>query len=88
MSEENVKVTSTIIETTNLNSNVEVEKEGVKQTVMTISCTLSQNSVANIQTYVVNQPLFLENSEVVVAEVTKFRNKATEVAKTLNCFIL
>lgn len=83
-----VKVTSTIVETTNLNSNVEVEKDGVKQTVMTISCTLSQNSVANIQTYVVNQPLFLENSEAVVAEVTKFRNKATEVAKPLNCFVL
>ncbi|HFE9684225.1 TPA: hypothetical protein ACGA31_002736 [Clostridium perfringens] len=83
-----VKVTSTIIETTNLNSNVEVEKDGVKQTVMTISCTLSQNSVANIQTYVVNQPLFLENSQAVVAEVTKFRAKATEVAKPLNCFVL
>nr|WP_243157570.1 hypothetical protein [Clostridium perfringens] len=54
---------------------------------MTISCSLSQNSVANIQTYVTNQQLFLENSQAVVAEVTKFRNKATEVAKPLNCFV-
>ncbi|EOU2123253.1 TPA: hypothetical protein I9063_003311 [Clostridium perfringens] len=81
------KVTSTIIETTNLNSTVEVEKDGLKQPVMTINCSLSQNSVANIQTYVTNQQLFLENSQAVVAEVTKFRNKATEVAKPLNCFV-
>ncbi len=77
------KVTSVIIETT----TVEIEKDGLKQPVMTISCSLSQNSVANIQTYVTNQQLFLENSQAVVAEVTKFRNKATEVAKPLNCFV-
>ncbi|MBO3312865.1 hypothetical protein [Clostridium perfringens] len=82
------KVTSTIIETTNLNSTVDVEKDGLKQPVMTISCSLSQNSVANIQTYVTNKQLFLENSEAIVAEVTKFRAKATEVAKPLNCFVL
>lgn len=83
-----VKVTSIISETTNLTGTIEIEKEGMKQQVMTISCSLSENAVANIQTYVVNQPLFLENSQAVVAEVTKFRAKATEVAKPLNCFVL
>ncbi|EGT0683313.1 hypothetical protein IZT14_001705 [Clostridium perfringens] len=82
-----VKVTSIISETTNLTGTIEIEKEGMKQQVMTISCSLSENAVANIQTYVINQQLFLENSQAIVAEVTKFRNKATEVAKPLNCFV-
>lgn len=83
-----VKVTSTIVETTNLNGTIEIEKDGMNQQVMTISCSLSQNSVANIQTYVTNKQLFLENSQAVIAEVTKFRARATEVAKPLNCFVL
>ena len=81
------KVTSIISETTNLTGTIEIEKDGLKQQVMTISCSLSENAVANIQTYVINQQLFLENSQAIVAEVTKFRNKATEVAKPLNCFV-
>ncbi|MGU9138567.1 hypothetical protein ACV3XK_02185 [Clostridium perfringens] len=84
---EEVKVTSIISETINLTGTIEIEKEGMKQQVMTISCSLSENAVANIQTYVINQQLFLENSQAIVAEVTKFRNKATEVAKPLNCFV-
>ncbi len=83
-----VKVTSTIIETTNLNATIEVEKEGMKQQVMTISCSLSQNSVANVQPYVIDQKLFLENSAAIMQEVTKFKTRATEVAKPLNCFVL
>lgn len=81
------EVTSTILETTNLNSTIEVEKDGLKQLVMTISCSLAKNSVANIQTYVSNEQLFLENSEAIGVEVSKFKNKATEIAKPLNCFV-
>ncbi len=81
------KVTSTITESTNLNAVVEVEKDGVKQVVLNISCNLVQNSVSNIQTYVTNQPLFLENSQAVALKVQEFRAKATEVAKPLNCFV-
>ena len=87
MSEENVKVTSTITESTNLNGTVEVEKDGMKQTVFTMSCSLTQNTVANIQTYVTNMDLFLANSQLVQAEVLKFREKATQVGKGLNCFV-
>ncbi|HHD2882040.1 TPA: hypothetical protein ACOTJ2_002571, partial [Clostridium perfringens] len=70
------KVTSTITESTNLNGTVEVEKDGMKQTVLTMSCSLTQNTVANIQTYVTNMDLFLANSQLVQAEVIKFRDKA------------
>ena len=54
-----VKVTSIISETTNLTGTIEIEKEGMKQQVMTISCSLSENADANIQTYVIKQQLFL-----------------------------
>ncbi|HAT4337854.1 TPA: hypothetical protein I9094_000041 [Clostridium perfringens] len=81
------KVTSTITESTNLNGTVEVEKDGMKQTVLTMSCSLTQNAVANIQTYVTNMDLFLANSQLVQAEVLKFREKATQVGKGLNCFV-
>ena len=87
MSEENVKVTSTITESTNLNGTVEVEKDGMKQTVLTMSCSLTQNTVANIQTYVTNMDLFLANSQLVQTEVIKFREKASQVGKGLNCFV-
>ena len=87
MSEENVKVTSTITESTNLNGTVEVEKDGMKQTVLTMSCSLTQNNVANIQTYVTNMDLFLANSQLVQSEVLKFREKAAQVGKGLNCFV-
>ncbi|MGU8260792.1 hypothetical protein ACV3TM_15760 [Clostridium perfringens] len=87
MSEENVKVTSTITESMNLNGTVEIEKDGMKQTVLTMSCSLTQNTVANIQTYVTNIDLFLANSQLVQAEVLKFREKAAQVGKGLNCFV-
>ncbi|EHK2440936.1 hypothetical protein KCL46_000959 [Clostridium perfringens] len=87
MSEENVKVTSTITESTNLNGTVDVEKDGMKQTVLTMSCSLAQNTVVNIQTYVTNMDLFLANSQLVQTEVNKFKEKATEVGKGLNCFV-
>lgn len=82
-----VKVTSTISETTNLNGVVEVEKDGMKQQVMNMNCSLKENGVANIQTYVTNQDLFLANSTLVAAEVEKFRAKAVSVAKGLKCFV-
>lgn len=82
-----IKVISTITETTNLNGVVEVEKDGMKQQVMNMNCSLKENDVANIQTYVINMELFKANSTLVAAEVQKFRTKATEVAKGLNCFV-
>ena len=85
--ESTAKVTSTVTESTNLNGTVEVEKDGMKQTVLTMSCSLTQNTVANIQTYVTNMDLFLANSQLVQAEVIKFREKETEVGKSLNCFV-
>ncbi|MFQ7360661.1 MAG: hypothetical protein ACLRN7_08705 [Clostridium perfringens] len=81
------KVTSAITESTNLNGTVDVEKEGMKQTVLTMSCSLTRNTVVNIQTYVTNMDLFLANSQLVQAEVNKFKAKATEVGKSLNCFV-
>ncbi|EOU1111294.1 hypothetical protein AB8I94_000120 [Clostridium perfringens] len=85
--ESTAKVTSTITESTNLNGTVEIEKDGMKQTVLTMSCSLTQNTVANIQTYVTNMDLFLANSQHVQAEVIKFREKASQVGKGLNCFV-
>ena len=85
--ESTAKVTSTITESTNLNGTVDIEKDGMKQTALTMSCSLTQNTVANIQTYVVNMDLFLANTQLVQAEVQKFRTKATEVGKGLNCFV-
>ena len=59
----------------------------MKQTVLTMSCSLTQNTVANIQTYVTNMDLFLANSQLVQTEVIKFREKASQVGKGLNCFV-
>ncbi|WP_194190797.1 hypothetical protein [Clostridium chrysemydis] len=81
------KVSSDIKETTNLSGVINVEANGMNQQVMTIQCNLGENSVANIQTYVTNQELFLANSQQVSEEVQKFRTKAVEVAKGLNCFV-
>lgn len=82
-----IKVTSTINETTNLNGVIEIEKDGMKQQVMNMSCCLVENEVANLQTYVINKDLFLANSALIATEVQKFRTKVTEVAKGLNCFV-
>lgn len=87
MAEVNALVTSEINETTNLNGTVNVEVNGMKQQVMSMSCVLTEDSVANIQTYVTNMDLFQQNSQLVAAEVQKFRIKATDVAKGLNCFV-
>ncbi|ELC8458804.1 MAG: hypothetical protein ACLRYN_15450 [Clostridium perfringens] len=86
--ESTAKVTSTIIESTNLNGTVEIEKDGMKQTILTMNCSLTQNTIANIQTYPTNMDLFLANSQLVQVEVQKFRAKATEVGEGLNCFVL
>ncbi|HFD2036170.1 TPA: hypothetical protein ACF2DS_002911 [Clostridium perfringens] len=81
------KVTSEINETTNLNGVVNIEVNGIKKQVMNISCILTENSVANIQTFVTDMDLFQSNSQEVVKEVQKFRDKATQVGKGLNCFV-
>ncbi|MGG5463482.1 hypothetical protein ACQZHJ_18530 (plasmid) [Clostridium sp. B9] len=84
------KVTSTITESTNLNGTVEVEKDGMKQTVLTMSCNLTQNTVTNVQTYPTtpdNMKLFFDNQEAANAEVEKFRKIAKEKGKDLNCFV-
>lgn len=82
-----VKIKSTITESTNLAGAVYVTKNGSEQPIMNMNCSLSQNSVANIQTYVTNMDAFLTNSALVTSEVEKFRAKAIEVGKGLNCFI-
>lgn len=81
------KITSNIMETTNLNGTINAEVNGMQQQVMTMSCVLTEKSVANIQTFVSNQDLFLNNVEAVKAEVDKFKAKATEVANGLNSYI-
>ncbi|ELC8387340.1 hypothetical protein ACV3RA_02475 [Clostridium perfringens] len=81
------KVTSEINETTNLNGVVNIEVNGIKKQVMSMSCVLTENSVANIQTFVTDMDLFQSNSQEVVKEVEKFRSKATQVGKGLNCFV-
>lgn len=81
------KITSTITESTNLAGTVYIETNGAKQPIMNVNCSLSQNSVANIQTYVTNMDVFLANTQLVSAEVQKFREKASDVAKGLNCFV-
>ena len=81
------KITSDIVENTTLNGTVNAEVNGIQQQVMTMSCVLTENSVANLQTYITNKDLFMANSQLVAAEVQKFRTKATEVGKGLNCFV-
>ncbi|CAG9359140.1 hypothetical protein [Clostridium perfringens] len=81
------KITSEIVENTTLNGTINAEVNGMQQQVMTMSCILTENSVANLQTYITNKDLFMANSQLVAAEVQKFRTKATEVGKSLNCFV-
>lgn len=81
------KITSDVVENTTLNGTINAEVNGMQQQVMTMSCILTENSVANIQTYVTNKDLFMANSQLVAAEVAKFREKATTVGKGLNCFV-
>ncbi|MGL6186085.1 MAG: hypothetical protein ACRC1T_11980 [Clostridium chrysemydis] len=84
---ENTTIKTDINETTNLNGTVNIEVNGMEQQVLNMSCQLAENSVANIQTYVTNQELFLANSQEVATEVQKFRERATEVGKALKCFV-
>lgn len=81
------KITSDIVENTTLNGTINAEVNGMQQQVMTMSCILTENSVANLQTYITNKDLFMANSQLVAAEVAKFREKATTVGKGLNCFV-
>lgn len=81
------KITSDIVENTTLNGTINAEVNGMQQQVMTMSCILTENSVANLQTYITNKDLFMANSQLVAAEVQKFRTKAIEVGKGLNCFV-
>jgi len=81
------KITSEITENTTLNGSVSAEVNGMQQQIMNMSCILTENSVANLQTFITNKDLFMANSQLVAAEVQKFRNKATEVGKGLNCFV-
>ncbi|MGG7077606.1 hypothetical protein [Clostridium sardiniense] len=82
MSDE-IKVTSEIEKSLTLTGNVAVKG----QPVLNMNCSLKENGVTNIQTYVTNQELFLSNSQLVAAEVQKFRASATEESKKLNCFV-
>lgn len=81
------KITSEITENTTLNGNINAEINGMLQQIMNMSCVLTENSVANLQTYITNKDLFMANSQLVAAEVQKFRERATEVGKSLNCFV-
>ncbi|WP_024615846.1 hypothetical protein [Clostridium sp. Ade.TY] len=80
---ENQDVTSVIEKSLTLTGNVSVKG----QPVLNMNCSLKESGVANIQTYVTNQELFLANSQSVSAEVIKFRTTATEEGKKLNCFV-
>ncbi|MGU9331996.1 hypothetical protein ACV30S_13460 [Clostridium perfringens] len=81
------KVTSVIDKSLTLNGDVIINKDGVKQTVLTMSCALKENEVVNIATYVVNQELFLENSKDIVVEVEKFKAQVKEESSKMNCFV-
>ena len=76
-------ITSVIEKSLTLDGNVAVKG----QPVLNMNCSLKENGVANISTYVVNQDLFLENSAAIAAEVQKFRDTATEEGKKINCFV-
>ncbi len=76
-------ITSVIEKSLTLDGNVAVKG----QPVLNMNCSLKENGVANISTYVVNQDLFLENSAAIATEVQKFRDTATEEGKKINCFV-
>lgn len=76
-------ITSVIEKSLTLDGNVAVKG----QPVLNMNCSLKENGVANISTYVVNQDLFLENGAAIAAEVQKFRDTATEEGKKINCFV-
>ncbi len=82
-----VKVTSVIDKSLTLNGDVIINKDGVNQTILTMSCALKENQVVNIATYVVNQELFLENSKDIVVEVEKFKAQVKEESSKMNCFV-
>lgn len=78
-----IEVTSEIEKSLTLNGNVAVKG----QPVLNMNCSLKENGVANITTYVTDQNLFLANSQAIAAEVQKFRTEATEEGKKINCFV-
>lgn len=81
------KITSTITKSTNLAGTIYVTVNGAEQPIVDMSCALIENDVNNIQTYVSNKEAFLANASLVTAEIEKFKAKAVEVGKGLNCFI-
>ena len=85
--ENEAKVISKIEKSLTLTGNIEIERDGIKQSVLNMNCSLKENEVSNIQTYVINQDLFLANSQAIVSEVQKFRAKATEEGSKLKCFV-
>lgn len=87
MSEETVKVTSEINENTSLTGGVYISPNGVKTQIVSMSCSLSRDSIATITTSIYNQGLFLENMQAVNAELIKFKTKAAEKGKELNCLV-
>ncbi|MBO3420203.1 hypothetical protein QTH63_08565 [Clostridium perfringens] len=85
MAEQNI--TSEINVTTNLTGGVYINQNGMKTQIVSMSCSLSKDSIATISTSIFNQSLFLENIDGVNAELIKFKAKAAEKGKELNCLV-
>lgn len=87
MSEETLKVTSEINENTNLTGGVYINQNGMKTQIVSMSCSLTRNSIATITTSIFNQELFMSNMEGVNAELIKFKTQAATKGKELNCLV-
>ncbi len=87
MSEETLKVTSEINENTNLTGGVYINQNGMKTQIVSMSCSLTRNSIATITTSIFNQELFMSNMEGVNAELIKFKTQAAAKGKELNCIV-
>ncbi|HAT4182211.1 hypothetical protein ACSXDC_10730 [Clostridium perfringens] len=85
MAEQNI--TSEVNVTTNLTGGVYINQNGMKTQIVSMSCSLSKDSIATISTSIFNQSLFLENIDGVNAELIKFKAKAAEKGKELNCLV-
>ncbi|AMN31765.1 hypothetical protein [Clostridium perfringens] len=84
---EQINVTSEINENTNLTGGVYINQNGMKTQIVSMSCSLTRNSIATITTSIFNQELFMSNMESVNAELIKFKAKAAEKGKELNCLV-
>lgn len=87
MSEETLKVTSEINENTNLTGGVYINQNGMKTQIVSMSCSLSKDSIATITTSIYHQGLFLENMQAVNTELIKFKTQAATKGKELNCLV-